>query len=128
MNTTNKNTPCFKPPVFFPPVAASDDRELYTTASKKENHHFFPRKRGADRDDSLLRIAIDNRKQQLLSREIKLEMEHAERVMKSLEIQKKCIETYTALCEQEEMSDDALAMFKENICKLAAQSVRAAVE
>jgi hypothetical protein len=59
---------------------------------------------------------------------IDADMRHAECIMKCLETQKKLIETYTALCGGQEIPDDVLAVFKENLCKLAARSVRASAE
>lgn len=123
MLETDKSTLPNNSAISFPSVVESAEKELYNAAMKANNGVI--RKRGMDRDDSLLRIAINTKKQQLLSREIKMEIRHTECIMKSLEIQQKIIETYAGLCGQE-IPNDVLLMFKENICKLATRSVRVA--
>ena len=94
------------------------------------NNSHFPGKRvyHHHRDSSLLRNSEKQQQQQLLCSEIDADMRHAECIMKCLETQKKLIETYTALCGGQEIPDDVLAVFKENLCKLAARSVRASAE
>ncbi len=91
------------------------------------NNSHFPGKRvyHHHHDSSLLRNSEKQQQQQLLCSEIDADMRHAECIMKCLETQKKLIETYTALCGGQEIPDDVLAVFKENLCKLAARSVRA---
>ena len=97
--------------------------------NKRVYHHH-----NHDSSSSLLRnnnYNNNNGKQQCSNNNnsgIDADMRHAECIMKCLETQKKLIETYTALCGGQEIPDDVLAMFKENLCKLAARSVRASAE
>ena len=93
------------------------------TSDKKNTEKRIFRKRGLEQDGTLMQLIINDKKQKILMQEIELKEKHTITFMKSLDLQKTIIDTYTPLCENRVLDADAKLLFKENILKLAYHSV-----
>jgi hypothetical protein len=91
-------------------------------ASRDTNKRIF-RKRGLEQDGTLMHLIICEKKQKILMQEIELKEKHATTLIKLLEVQKTLIDSYTSLCENKVLDDEVKLLFKENILKLAHQSI-----
>lgn len=80
-------------------------------------------KRGLEQDDTLMQLIIQDKKQKILMQEIELKEQHTACMMNSIDVQKTIIDTYTSLCENRVIDTDAKLLFRENILKIAFQSV-----
>ena len=80
------------------------------------------RKRGLEQDGLTSMMMVCDRKHKSLMQEIELKEKHAGTLIKSLDIQKTIIESYTLLCEDKVLDDEAKLLFKRNILELASQS------
>ena len=93
--------------------------------TKDENHtkeRIF-RKRVSEQDDTLMQLIVCDKKQKILMQEIELKEKHSSYLIKSLEVQTTIIESYTSLCENKVLDDEAKLLFKKNLLKIAYQSV-----
>ena len=94
--------------------------ELQDSITSSNEKRIF-NKRVLEQDDTLTQLIIQ--KQKITMQEVELIEKNAISVMKSLDVQKTIIDTYTSLCENKVLDDSAKLLFKENILKIAYHSV-----
>ena len=81
------------------------------------------RKRVFDRDDTLMKLIIEDKKQQIVLQDMDVTSQHTDDMIKALDLQDKLKQSYISLSKNGSLDDAARKLFQENILRIANQSV-----
>jgi hypothetical protein len=81
------------------------------------------RKRVFDHDDTLMRLIIKDRKQHIVLQDMDVTVQHTADMLKVVDLQDRLTTSYINLCKNGVMDEAARSVFRENILRIADQSV-----